>query len=1437
MTHRGASSLSMGKGIDSLKIGYIQATNEMDVHWFPSLAFGYLKSYLKMHLGDTVLMERLDSQEDIRTCDIVAISSTSQDYEIARRIAREAKGLNQNVITVLGGHHVTYLPGTMTSEFDYGVLGEGEETILELVRHIFKYGLGGNPTILRQIKGIAFHEGGCVATTPPRDAIFPLDRIPHPIRDRRTAPYIMTSRGCPYRCAFCSSSAFWGKTRFFSAGYVVEEIEQILDTYPQVRNISIQDDLFVADTERFEEIVERLTAGGINRKASFSFAVRANLVTDRLCERIKELKVDNVCFGAESGSDRILSKMKKGTTVARNQVALDILHAHRIPVLCSFIVGWPTETEEEVRSTYEFLLGNINAGKLTPGSVVNILTPMPGTETWRDAVKNGAVTETDFDWNRLGVFASYKHSNAATLADWLEKRRTNNSVYLDEKYLPEKSLYKIMSEFDNKVRALDVPPSKSASGQPFPLIFPESRLAHKYCVGRGLEIGGSAHNPFGLNAMNVDMTDSMETTFKKEEIRLCGRSLPVNIVAGGDAIPRPDESQDFIVSSHVLEHFPNPIKALLEWDRLLRPGGIIFMIVPHKERTFDCDKARTPLAHVVDDYNRNNTTFHGDPNGHEHYWITEDVVGILRWMIEHLGMNWEIAEIQDIDDKVGNGFTVVIRKTAVLSVPDHPQGSDQENAEHGISILKRGRKLRIAIYSFDEPGHACADIRLLSPLNHLNGEVEIRWGVSKAENAFLLDPVGLKWADLIIIQRFFPDECTSVFVDRVLRSGIPVVYELDDLLFDVPMSNPNRTNAGRCAGFIEKLIRSCAAVTVSTMDLAREVQPSNPFVRVLPNLLDADVWFAGQVAEGEKGNSVRGDRLVIGYSGTPTHFDDLKSVETALEVIANRYKGKVEFRFMGCATDRMMRLPGVSTIRFKPSYREYANVLRSERFDIAIAPLADNRFNRCKSNIKWLEYGACGIPGVYQDLPPYNTSVAHGSTGLLAGNRTQDWVDAIDRMIRCPDERRRMADAARYEVKTRYTLAARGSLYLNTFREILERNPRGKRAGGFSISTVTPPCEPPGSPAQRRKYPVSIVIPVFNKVEYTRKCVEALAATVDPGEFIEIVLVDNGSTDGTREFLASLGGDVVVVRNTTNFGFAAACNQGARVARGRNIVFLNNDTVPQPGWLKGLLAAAKEEDAAICGGRLVYPDGSIQHAGVAIDHRGIGYHIFNGFPKDHSAVTKRRRFQAVTAACMLVRRDVFEALGGFDEAYRNGFEDVDLCLRAGEKGYRILYAPECVVIHHEETTEGRKAHDRGNLERFLSRWQGKVDPDDDRIYAEEGFRKIVSPDGGRITIEPVEEHRTDTEDPASRGRGLKNEKRYVEAIEAFRQARSVWRSVGAGGHRRLPCEGRKTQGVGGGLPGSDQGKPLRSPRPGGVGRSRPREWKSCPRGGAIHFGH
>jgi len=198
---------------------------------------------------------------------------------------------------------------------------------------------------------------------------------------------------------------------------------------------------------------------------------------------------------------------------------------------------------------------------------------------------------------------------------------------------------------------------------------PVSRAALRYCTGAGLEIGAAVQNPFCLKTRNVDFTDSKDTVFKREERRVYGFAERVDIVAPGDSIPVPDASEDFIVSSHVLEHLLDPVRGLLEWDRIVRPGGVIFMIVPHKERTFDQPRPRTTLAHVVADYTNRCVEPTVADHGHEHVWITEDVVEIVEWMMAHTGVHWTVLEVADVDDKVGNGFTVVIRKDAARSVP------------------------------------------------------------------------------------------------------------------------------------------------------------------------------------------------------------------------------------------------------------------------------------------------------------------------------------------------------------------------------------------------------------------------------------------------------------------------------------------------------------------------------------------------------------------------------------------------------------------------------------------------------------------------------------------------------------------------------------------------------------------------------------------------
>lgn len=252
---------------------------------------------------------------------------------------------------------------------------------------------------------------------------------------------------------------------------------------------------------------------------------------------------------------------------------------------------------------------------------------------------------------------------------------------------------------------------------------------------------------------------------------------------------------------------------------------------------------------------------------------------------------------------------------------------------------------------------------------------------------------------------------------------------------------------------------------------------------------------------------------------------------------------------------------------------------------------------------------------------------------------------------------------------------------------------------------------------------VSVIVPVHNRVALTRRCLDAVLDTSPRG--CEVLVVDDGSTDSTQRVLAGYGNAITPVRLPSNRGYAAACNEGARLARGDLLVFLNNDTEAQPGWLEALIRHIDEHPgAAAIGAKLLYPTGAVQHAGVVIGQDGYPHNLYAGLPAEHPAVNRSRRLQAVTGACMLVRRDAFEAASGFDSGFHNSLEDVDLCLRIGEAGGEVHYCHEAVVTHLESASRGRDDRFEQSVRLYRERWRGTARRDDLEIYARDGLLEV-----------------------------------------------------------------------------------------------------------------
>jgi radical SAM superfamily enzyme YgiQ (UPF0313 family) len=426
-------------------IGYAHIVSKHDISNIPSMAFGYFKSYFDKVFGDEVVIERAQSY-NLHKYDIVGISCISQDFNMAKQMAHVVKQVNPNSLVIIGGQHVTWLPETITPDFDIAVRGEGEQTFSEIISYHMN---GRRESDLTGIDGISFYRDGQLVNNGPRKLIRPLDLLPLPYREETSehmakgaCAALFTSRGCPYKCAFCSSSAFWNSIRFHSADYAVSQIEQLVKL--GCTRITIMDDLFVADKKRFAQITEKLNSKGLTEGYIIAIQVACDYINDefiRIMKSFPPLANGEVNFAVESACPRILKLIGKGNTVEENQAAVDRLYEAGIKGGTSWMVGWPGETEEEMMMSFNWITKNIP--KLQYGWSFNILMPLPGTKVWNDAVAEGKIDVKNFDWNRLRIWAP--QMNFPGWEEWINLRRMNNTLYLNEENVPIEKLYSIIS--------------------------------------------------------------------------------------------------------------------------------------------------------------------------------------------------------------------------------------------------------------------------------------------------------------------------------------------------------------------------------------------------------------------------------------------------------------------------------------------------------------------------------------------------------------------------------------------------------------------------------------------------------------------------------------------------------------------------------------------------------------------------------------------------------------------------------------------------------------------------------------------------------------------------------------------------------------------------------------------------------------------------------
>ncbi|MCR6625249.1 MAG: glycosyltransferase family 2 protein [Pseudoxanthomonas sp.] len=291
-------------------------------------------------------------------------------------------------------------------------------------------------------------------------------------------------------------------------------------------------------------------------------------------------------------------------------------------------------------------------------------------------------------------------------------------------------------------------------------------------------------------------------------------------------------------------------------------------------------------------------------------------------------------------------------------------------------------------------------------------------------------------------------------------------------------------------------------------------------------------------------------------------------------------------------------------------------------------------------------------------------------------------------------------------------------------RAVQEHLQRIGRSG--TVEVVSPGCYRT-RPALARTPRVSIIVPTRDRADLLSVCVRSVMEKTDYPDF-EVVVVDNGSVDAaTRALLRELRQTprIRVLDYPVPFNFSAIVNHGAREATGDVLCLLNNDTeVIDPSWLTELVSRATQRDAGAVGAMLYYPDDTIQHAGVVLGLGGVAGHVYTrmgrGAPGYMARAWVAQNMSAVTAACLAVRRSVFEEVGGFDEALPVAFNDIDFCLRLLECGYRNVWTPYAELYHYESASRGSEdspaKQERFAAEVHAMKWRWGAVLHDDPAY-------------------------------------------------------------------------------------------------------------------------
>jgi len=341
------------------------------------------------------------------------------------------------------------------------------------------------------------------------------------------------------------------------------------------------------------------------------------------------------------------------------------------------------------------------------------------------------------------------------------------------------------------------------------------------------------------------------------------------------------------------------------------------------------------------------------------------------------------------------------------------------------SDSRRATARQVVLFVADSWEHVCPVIRVLAPAREAG--VTVLKGNELEDGNLRVFPERVAEGDVVIIQRDFPayeDAYEKVMVEARAH-GKPVVYELDDLLFQLPDVHPDLSRYARTRFPIMRAVLEADAVMAPTPTLCEYLRDFNPNTWLHPNYLVDASWTLRAPTEPRNGTAER--PVVVGYMGGHSHSPDLAMVAPVLGRLLEKYKQGIGLRFWGVAPPAELSVwPNVEAIYpGLVDYEEFATYFGRQECDIFIAPLLDSMFNRCKSPLKFLEYSTLGVPGVYSRIPPYEGVVKHAENGFLASTE-HEWETLLSRLIEDAELRSRVGEQAQLTVRRDWLLSEHG---------------------------------------------------------------------------------------------------------------------------------------------------------------------------------------------------------------------------------------------------------------------------------------------------------------------------------------------------------------------------------------------------------------------------